>query len=74
MDRLEALASLRLEARLEVQRDEDGEPCFIGVCRDLNLPKCKSGDPTDCENCYRFWSDDPRTDAEVLAAMDRLDG
>lgn len=74
MDRLEALASLRLSARLDVQHDEDGEPCFIGVCRDFGGPPfCNHENPSECDNCFRFWSDDPRTDEEILKAIDRKD-
>lgn len=71
MDRHEALASLRLEAKLDAQRDDEGEPVFIGLCRDLGSPHCNQDDPTKCDNCFRFWHDDPRTDEELLADMDR---
>lgn len=71
MDRLQALASLRLGAKREAIHDDDGEPIYIGVCRDLGKGFCNYDEPSECEHCYRFWHDDPRTDQEILAAIDR---
>lgn len=73
MDRQEALASLRLSAKRDALHDEDDEPVYIGICRDIGGSFCNTEEPAKCENCFRFWHDDPRSNAEILAAIERKD-
>lgn len=61
---LENLDEVRQRVRIVNQHDD--EPALITICR---FPDECGEDP--CEDCFRFWHDDPRSSAELSATMKR---